>query len=309
MTTSITSLGYRELDPDQYYQLQRELLKGKGGGRQRDFLEALKDTIAFVAWIESQVPTNEGRTLPTFDGPLTESSFKEPTADQEARMYELWRDAPPRTACRPSFWASVTLEHLREGKIAEATWLAANGGVTESGEERIDRALAAKDDAGNKLVDECVRTALRRMSGLPAARGNRSVFVDSTFGRAWWRERIVAAILKRDDDVAGREALLEVVRVNQTYWERLVTMIVSRGSVFGADDIQAALINALAHRFQVNPNTPLRNVATLRTALRGFSNLAASREISVLPFPEICSTVYDLLTRIETAQGRGSVAP
>lgn len=310
MTTSITSLGYRELDPDRYSRLQRELLKEKGGDRQRDFLEALKDTAAFVAWIESQVPTNEGRTLPTFDGPLTESSFKEPTADQEARMYELWRDAPPRTACRPSFWASVTLEHLRDGKIAEATWLAANGGVTESGEERIDRALAATtDDAGNKLVDDCVRTAFRRMSGLQAARGNRSVFVDSTFGRAWWRERIVAAILQRDDNVAERQSLLDVVRVNQTYWESLVTMIVSRGSVFGADDIQAAFINALAHRFQINPNTPLRNARTLDTALRRFSNLAASREISVLPFPEICSIVDDLLARIETAQGRGSVAP
>lgn len=310
MTTSITSLGYRELDPDRYSRLQRELLKEKGGDRQRDFLEALKDTAAFVAWIESQVPTNEGRTLPTFDGPLTEASFKEPTADQEARMYELWRDAPPRTACRPSFWASATLEHLREGKIAEATWIAANGGVTETGEERIDRALAAATDAaGNKQVDDCVRTAFRRMSGLQAARGNRSVFVDSTFGRAWWRERIVAAIRQRDDDVAERQSLLEVVRVNQTYWENLVTMIVSRGSVFGTEDIQAAFINTLAQRFQVNPNTPLRNARTLDTALRRFSNLAASREISVLPFPEICSIVDALLTRIETAQAEGNATP
>lgn len=299
-----TSITYQELDPDQYYQLQRKLLKRKGGDLQREFLEASKDNDSFVAWIESQVPTKEGRRLPTFDGPLTEASFKEPTAGQEAQMYQLWLDAPPRTACRPSFWASVTLQHIREGKIAEATWLAANGGVTETGEERIDRALAPKkDEAGNKLVDDCVRTALRRMSGLPAARGNRSVFVDSTFGRGWWRERIVATILQRDDVVADRQSLLEVVRVNQTYWERLVTMIVSRGSVFGADDIQAALINILARRFQGNPNTPLRNTGTLRTALRRFSNLAASREISVLPFPEICSIVDDLLTRVETAQG------
>lgn len=309
MTTSITSLGYRELDPDPYSRFQRELLKEKGSDRQREFLETLKDTAAFVAWIESQVPTNEGRTLPTFDGPLTEASCKEPTADQEARMYELWRDAPPRTACRPSFWASVTLEHLREGKIAEATWLAANGGVTETGEERIDRALAAATDAaGNKNVDDCVRTAFRRMSGLPTARGNRSVFVDSTFGRAWWRERIVAAILQRDDDVAERQSLLEVVRVNQTYWENLVTMIVSRGSVFGTDDIQAALIDTLARRFQVNPSAQLRNAATLRTALRRFSNLAAAREISVLPFSEICGIVAGLLTRVESAPAEGNVA-
>ena len=308
MPARITSLGYQELDPGQYYQLQQKLIERKGDDRQREFLEALKNNDSFAAWIESQVPTNEGRKLPTFDGPLTESSFKEPTADQEAQMYQLWQDAPPRTACRPSFWASVTLEHVREGKITEATWLAANGGVTETGKERIDRALAATAAAGNKLVDDCVRTALRRMSGLPAARGNRSVFVNPTFGRAWWRERIVVAILQRDDVVADRQSLLEVVRRNQQYWENLVKMIVSRGSVFGTDDIQAALINTLAQRFQVDPKTPLRHASTFDTALRRFSNLAASREISVLPFPEICRTVDDLLTRVETAQGRDNVA-
>ena len=309
MTTSITSLGYQELDPGQYYQLQRKLIERKGDDRQREFLKALKDNDLFVAWIESQVPTNEGRKLPTFDGPLTESCFKEPTADREARMHDLWRDAPLRTACRPSFWASVTLEHIREGKITEATWLAANGRDTETGEERIDCALSKAGDAGNKLVDDCVRTVFRRMSGLPAARGNRSVFVDSTFGRGWWRERIVATILRRDDDVAERESLLDVVRVNQTYWEELVTMIVSRGSVFGTDDIQAALIHTLAQRFQGNLKTPLKDYKALRPVRQGFSNLAASREISVLPFSEICGIVDDLLTRVEIAQSQGSVTP
>lgn len=300
MTTSVTIPVYRELDPDQYSRLQGALLKTKGGDRQREFLENLKVNTEFVAWIEAQVQPNEGRTLPTFDGPLTEASFREPTPDQEARMYDLWKDAPPRTACRSSFWGSVTLEHIRQGKIAEATWLAVNGGNTEDGEERIDHALALGTD---KDVDDCVRTALRRMSGLPAARGNRSVFVDTPFGRAYWREKIVAAILQKGDGVADRLTLVEVVRNNQAYWESLVTMIVSRGSVFGSTEIQAALINTLARRFQENPNTPLRSNATLRTALRRFSNLAASREISVLPFPEICDVIDGLLTRVENAQG------
>ena len=301
MTTSVTIPVYQELDPDQYSRLQRALLKTKGGDRQREFLENLKVNTEFVAWIETQVQPNEGRTLPTFDGPLTETSFREPTPDQEARMYDLWKDAPPRIACRSSFWGSVTLEHIRQDKISEATWLAINGGNTENGEERIDHALAQGTD---KEIDDCVRTALRRMSGLPAARGNRSVFVDTPFGRAYWRERIVATILQKGDGVADRPALVDVVRNNQAYWESLVTMIVSRGSVFGSAEVQAALINTLAHRFQENPKTPLSSNATLRTALRRFSNLAASREISVLPFPEICDIIDDLLTRVENAQSK-----
>ncbi len=308
--TNSTSTRYQELDADQYVRMQNSMLKVKGSDSQHEFLKALKDPAEFVALVENKVQTNDGQTLPIFDDALTESSFKEPTADQEARMYALWRDTPPRTACRVSFWASVTLEHIRAGKIPESTWLAANGGRTETGEERIDRALhLANDEAGNKNVDDCVRTVFLRMSGLPAARGNRSVFVNPTFGRGWWRERIVSAIIERNEAVENRASLLEVVRRNQQYWENLVTMIVSRGSVFGSADTQAALINGLAKRFRQAPNTPLRTAATLDIARRRFSNLAASQEIGVLEFHEINALVDDLLERVEKSIVNRDIAP
>lgn len=300
---SANSIGYRELDETQYLQLQTSLLKVKGGPRQREFLATLKDGEDFMSVIQDRVETNDGKILPIFDGPLTESSFKEPTADLEARMYALWRDAPPRTACRVSFWASVTLEHIRAGKIVNATWLAANGRITESGEERIDHALSlSSNESNNTMVDDCVRTVFRRMSGLPAARGNRSVFVNPSFGRGWWRERIVTSILEREETVESRGALLDVVRRSQQYWENLVTMIVSRGSVFGSADVQAALINSLAKHFKAVPNTPLRNVATLNTALRRFSNLTSAREIGILPFDEISAIADELLAHIHDAR-------
>ena len=80
-------------------------------------------------------------------------------------MYELWRDTPPSIACRVSFWAGVTLEHIRSQRIIQATWLAANGGITESGEERVDRALSMTGEDGTKAIDACVRTVFRRISG------------------------------------------------------------------------------------------------------------------------------------------------
>ena len=304
MTTSISNWSYRELDPDEYSGLQRSMLREKGSASQREFLEALRDSDEFIYLIEGKVPINDGLILPTFDDALTESSFKDPTEDQEARMYALWHDTPPRTACRVSFWASVTLEHIRAGKISEATWLAANGGITETGEERIDRALSlASDDAGNKAVDDCVRTVFRRMSGLPFARGNRSVFTNPSFGRGWWRERVVAGILERHDPVEERYALLEVVRRNQQYWENLVTMIVSRGSVFGSADVQAALINGLAKHFRLVPNTPLKVASTLDIARKRFSNLAASQEFGALTFSEISEFVDGFLERMIAAHG------
>ena len=295
----MTSLAdYQELDEAKYLQFQTQLLKSKGGETQLQFLEALKDNEDFVSFLTDRIAIREGNSLPTFDGPLTESSFKEPTADQELKMYHLWRDISLSTACRVSFWAGVTLAHVKEGKIPEASWLAANVGFTESGEERIDHAFSLEENEGSKAIDDCVRTVFRRMSGLPAARGNRSVFVNPTFGRGWWRERIVVRISERGDAVQDRPSLLDVVRRGQTYWENLVKMIVSRGSVFGSIDVQDAVINSLAKHFVQYPDTPLRSATTLDTALRRLSNIAASRELGVMDFNEITGIVDDLLVRI-----------
>ena len=295
----MTNHNYKELNREDYLRLQIDLLKEKGGDAQREFLEAAKDNDDFLAFMKEKVRVVNGEPLPLFDGALTESSFKEPTQDQERGMYEVWRAFPPRTACRVSFWAGITLEHVRSGKIDEASWLATNG-RTESGEERIDRALNMDGDGNAKAIDDCVRTVFRRMSGLPTARGNKSVFVNPTFGRAWWRERIVARILERGQGIESREALLEVVRRSQEYWERLVTMIVSRGSVFGSVDVQDALVNGLASHLKDDPNTPLRNVSTLAQMLRRFSNLVAAREIGILDFNEISAIVDELIARFGT---------
>ena len=291
----MSSNQWIELNQEDYLRLQTALLTEKGSDAQREFLEALKDNDDFLAFMEAKTRVLDGTALPLFDGALTESSFKEPTQDQESKMYEIWRAAPPRTACRVSFWAGITLEHVRSGKISEASWLASNGGIAESGEERIDRALYGSSDA--KTIDDCVRTVFRRMSGLPAARGNRSVFVNPTFGRAWWRERIIARVLERGQDVEDRNTLLEVVRRSQEYWENLVTMIVSRGSVYGSVDVQDALVNGLAKHLKDASNSPLRNASTLRIMLRRFSNLAASREIGVLDFDEISAVVDNLIVK------------
>ena len=296
-----TTIQWEELDEAQYHKLQKELLKAKGTAVQREFLQAAKSNDHFVGYIADRVEAKEGEKVLVFDGALTEQSFKDPPADLESRMYELWHQAPPRTACRVSFWAGVTLEHVRQGKIAEASWLVTNGAAAESGEERIDRALALSGEAGNKAVDDCVRTIFRRMSGLPAARGNRSVFVDCTFGRGWWRERLVRQILARGDDVESRAALLAPVRSNLACWESLVTLVVSRGSVFGSANVQDALVNCLAKRSREDPNTPLRNSTTLRIVLRRLSNIAASREIGMLAFHELTALVDDLLRTVEAA--------
>lgn len=300
MTTSTQS--YQELDEPQFLRFQKALLNERGGGIQRDFLATTKDKDEFLTFFRHQGVEFVGNVeVPAYDVALTERSFCRPTVDQEFRMYELWVDVPPRVACRVSFWAAVTLNHIRRGKIHEASWLAGaeRGGSFESGEERVDHALSFAAGGGVSEVDSCVRTVLRTMSGLPTARGNRSVFVNPTFGRGWWRERIIRRVSEREEVSLDRVALSEVVRQSSQYWENLVTMIVSRGSVFGATVVQDALISTLAKHLAEYPDSPLTTANMLTVALRRFSNLAAARELGGLEFSEICGIIDEIIVRIQ----------
>ena len=288
---------YAELDEVEYTRLHRKLLAEKGSIFQRQFLNAVRENETFLEFMDREVSKTNGEAVELFPGPLTEQSFKEPTQDQELKMYNIWASVPPRVACRISFWGEVTVHHIRTAAILESCWLATNGGNTEGGEERIDRALSKGDASGNRLVDDCVRTVIRRMSGLPAARGNRSVYVNPSFGRGWWRERMVGNISKREG-VEKRHELLKVVRASQQYWENIVTMIVSRGSVFGSRDVQDALVNGLAKHIRTQPDTRLRTAKGLTAALRRLSNVAASRELGVLDFGEISDILDELIGQV-----------
>lgn len=278
------------------------LLKEKGSSFQHRFLAAARSSDAFIKFMDDEVGASPGERVPTFDYPLTEQSFKEMTADQEAAAFAAWESVPPRVACRVSFWAEVTIQHIRAGVIQESYWLAANGGRNESGQERIDRALQVEGETGAKLSDECVRTILRRMSGLPAARGNRSVFVNPSFGQAWWRERLVARIAAREGS-EDKRAISNAVRSSRQYWENLVNMIVSRGSVLGSVNVQDAFVNALAKHLRVRVDSPLRSANSLKVVLRRLSNIAASRELGVLEFNEIGDISETLLDQVAMTEG------
>lgn len=297
--------GYAEREEGAYTAftaLRGHLLREKGSNFQREFLDVARTSESFVDFMDEQVPSEKGEEVAIFNRPLTEQSFKEMTADQEQAAYICWQDVPPRVACRVSFWAEVTIQHLRARVIRDAYWLAASR--YESGEERIDRALQMEGESGEILVNECVRTILRRMSGLPSARGNRSVFVNPSFGRAWWRERLVSRIAARDGS-EGKTALSNVVRSSQQYWENLVMLIVSRGSVLGAVDVQDAFVNALAKHLSANSASPLWSANSLKPVLRRFSNVAASRELGVLEFQEIGRIAEALIDQVAATEASG----
>ena len=184
---------YMELDDGEYSRLRRSLIQksAKGSDLQREFLEKVRVTPSFLEYIDSNVPLRGETDLEPLADKMSEAEFKDPPWDTERRLFSAWRGLTPRIACRTTFWARVTCRHIENGLI-ESSFLAANGGSQPGGTERIDAALGASGAKAAGMIDNCVRAVLRRLGGLPEARGNRTVYVNCPLARGWWRERLVA---------------------------------------------------------------------------------------------------------------------
>ena len=274
---------FKELKDSDYTQMRKSLLRIKGSEQQKQFLWSVRDSTAFIDCF-SVVPTI-GTTDPALaPHPMTENEFKDPPSDTEQTLYTAWSALTPSAACRSTFWANLTLSHIRQGRI-QSVYLAANGGNLPGGAERIDAVVRDTSARGPQRIDSCVRTVLRRLGGLPEVRGNRSVYVDCPFARAWWRERMVAQAAGGDKQRARR--VRAVVRIHQTYWEKLVDRIVFRNSTFGSTNIRNSLLRALAEFLQVNPDSELRHYQGFQRLCRRATAYQGSLELSVLSDAEL----------------------
>ena len=269
---------FAELADTAYTELRRKLLRFKGSDLQREFLMIVRDSAAFQEYFK-EIPRIGTAEAPLAPYPMTESEYKEPPSDTENALYAAWLMFTPSIACRSTFWANLTLAHISEGRI-QSVYLAANGGTVATGAERIDFVLRDETTRGPQRIDSCVRTVLRRLGGLPEVRGNRSVYVDCPFARAWWRERMVAQASCGDEQLARQ--VRSLVRIHQTYWEKLVDRVVFRNSTFGSTNIRNAFLRALGQFLQANPNSELSNYQSFQRLCRRATAYQGSLELSVL---------------------------
>lgn len=274
---------FLELDDSAYTRRRLDLLRTKGSDQQREFLRQVRDSADFLE-VFAGVPMRGSTSAALSPYPMTESEYKDPPSDTEEDLYASWAELTPAVACRCAFWAKVTLDHIREGRI-QSVYLAANGGSLPGGAERIDAVLQDTTAEASKRIDSCVRTVLRRLGGLPEVRGNRSVYVDCPFARAWWRERIVVQAAKGDDQSARQ--VRRVVRIHQTYWEKLVDRIVFRNSTFGSTNIRNALLRALAQFLSDNPESDLTTYQSFQRLCRRTTAYQGRLEMSVLSDTEL----------------------
>ena len=293
MTIEVTS--YREFDDVTYSKFRRSLIAraSKGSKLQRMFLEKVRETSTFLEFIRSQVAFTDGIDLSPLADQMSEFEFKDPPSDTEQRLFSNWHTLTPRIACRTTFWARVTFRHIEEGRL-ESFYLAGSGGNLNGGLERIDAVLSSEDGNASELIDRCVRTVLRRLGGLPEARGNRTVYVNCPLSRAWWRERLVAEATQCSPDIV--DSVREVTHVSQEYWEQLVTFVVSRNSVFGSPRVRNALVARLGRELCSDVRSPLGRAKDLTRICRSLSAVQASLELSILPQIEIEAIVDEIIT-------------
>jgi len=272
-------MSLTELVDADYTKFRKSLLREKGSDRQTEFLEAVRETGSFLNHV-AEIGVTGDRDAETLAEPLTEHEFKDPPGGIEQAIYALYPPptVPPAVACRSTFWARVTLTHLRSGRI-ESSYLAANGGSLPGGLERIDDALADRTADRNGKVDGCVRTVLRRLGGLPEIRGGRSVYVDCPLARAWWREHFVGQAMRAG--AAPGPALRPVVRSSQTYWEKFVDRVIIRSPTFGSENVRGAFLRALAQLAENNPEAKFLSEDMQRLSRRA-GVYQGRRELSIL---------------------------
>ena len=273
-------MSLKELDSAIFASLRRDLIpENKGSELQQEFINAAKSNGTFINWISKKVPYDKSgnKELELYPNKLTQGEFKDTPKIVENIAYDTWSEITPRIACRSSFWGAVTLNHIKKGVI-DASYLAVDNTSSQTGLGRIEAALSKQS---NKLIDDVVRTILRRFSGLPEARGGlRSIYVNCTFGRAWWREKITREAI----DVTGgdEEAISRTLRTSQEYWEKLVNLLSTRNSVFGDERIRTSLIWALSDYIDDTKSKSLfRSSGTIDSCMGLLSIFSAYQEFGV----------------------------
>lgn len=277
---------YLRFEEGAYRGRLKVLLEVKGGPLQKELLWTLRDRRAFVDYMFG-IPVEGVREVPLWDRSISEADFRELSPELESDLYRRWVRLPAEITSRSGFWGYLTTCHIRAGTI-DSTHLAATNHLP--GTSAIDQALADDVPLG---IDRCVRTALRRMGGLPSARGHRSVYVDCMFARAWWRERLVE---DATSELAARVRALFRVR-GKSLWEDLISGLTNEHAipVFGSlevpNDVRSALFLSLARHLARDPNSPLAQSHQLQRVFQQIATYQGTPSLGPASDPELANVL------------------
>ena len=172
--------------------------------------------------------------------PLTGQEIANPPIDTEYDNYNIIKELPPRLATGPFFWTSYQLEMVRQSLVDPADLATPIKSINQSGRARLQKAIRRRN---LRILDECIRTILRQLGGLPEVRGNVSVFVDCRLSRAWWRGHLSHQIA--EDMNLDLEKVWLHLRLPDATWDQLQQYAVKRLTVVGDRNVRSALVARL----------------------------------------------------------------
>ena len=232
---------------------QKNILDKNGGHiLQKDFLErVVSENKEFVSWLNKKIFENvpEGEDFIIGDGEpampnsppqYTAQEYKNPPLVTSRSMWEAWHDMDIGSASNPCVWGYIVSKIIESGKIKPHCLMAENG--DSDGRKEIDSALKEKNDSKRiKMMDNCVRSFLRRFCGV-IERGARSLYVDCPPARVWWQHHMAEQIAKNTG--GNGEEIVELLR-RQPVWAKLCEKMASRLTVIGDVNIRDGLIDFL----------------------------------------------------------------
>lgn len=283
--------SYPSLNESRFAHFRSGLLSKKGSDKQIDFLSSLSSREGFLRYTEILWQGGEAN-FNRFLDPLTENCFGNPPPNIQESTYSIFGKIPYKYAASPTLWGAITLLHI-QNEIIEADYLVGPNVHYKSGMERIDHALHSNDVTE---IDNCVRTALRQLSGLPEARGKRSVFIDCPFARSWWKSKIISSVKTNIID-SDKLKLFDVFK-NKAIWESFVTTIVSRPTVLGSEIMQDAFVYSFAKLMTNEQVVTLHDAKKIKVALVNISNVTSGVEYSTLEYHEVIETIHRILKKV-----------
>ena len=281
---------FLEFEARKFENLRSALIGETGSEAQVELLQACLSRKSFFSWVKRELGDDKtGQTIPeVFFRKLTEEEFKGMGEVLERKASQLWSDIPLLVACRSSFWGMVTINHIEKG-IIEPSYLASVLGKSIKGVKRIERAIMSKD---KKEIDDVARTILRKLSGLPEARGApRSVSCDCPFGRSWWRQRILHETVTL---TGGRhQAIADTLYQSKSYWEKLLMLPQMeipklKPARFGDNRVRTAFIWALSD-YVANYDYRMLFISQglIDKCMHRFARMSLEREFGVFELEEL----------------------
>ncbi len=235
---------------------QKEAISEKGSDFQELILQNAidKEGKDFVGWLDNKIQeiskvndiTIDGDEpqLPNIPTRYTASDFKTPTKEAAENIWHTWEKIHPGILSSSTVWGYITSCLIKQEKIKPYYLMMGNNGANSDGKKEIEKALAAKGEARSSAIDACVRSFLRRFSGLQIVRGTRSVYQDCPIAMTWWQYYIAndAAINIGESGVQkDKQQVIDFLR-QPSVWVIFSDKMASQLTVIGDRNIRDGLI-------------------------------------------------------------------